>query len=617
MKNFQITLRIKKSKFYSERVVELTEKSLKYFKKENPSEIRFQANLNDIIYYEKYKNDKAKYKLVISSKSNSFPMIKFKSLSKEDVNPLLVFKTQLENFINFEKIGRNKKQSIIMRVAQQENVGINNSEEQNLQKNTINDTLVNSLTGHRLSSGSLVNKNFRHSSYSISSVTNKFTNNKTSDNKISINTQEENFKMNFMKSLENFDKEFQIFNKDDPKFQNIFNEIEGGKKTLQKYDFKNGVEIFTSDKRKLDEIYYSNKIQECNNFILQENFSMQFNTHKWLNYFILVLLFLVIIYSLYIKNFIQIVFSLFIYFYLKFEFLKTSKNNSFENKNFDFQSLFEGKTCSLNRQMEGDKMMIKSQAILNFNLFTVCDLLINEKSYKGYNYTETSHNLENKNYQEEYFYNLSNKSLVIAEFQNNDLINLYQLESNEHMSKTRVIFFNLVNNKIKLDETYIQMIRSRIERLENFINLINHKLRNEKFFDGQISKEVDHLILSKFLSDSQKLKIEKSNENKNLDDKIIEEKLLTNLNESEIKTFEKLPENQITNTPNFKNIDSKISPIQNKLLHPYTNFIKISDQALLKEKLNSILKPENLNLGLNDEYIISTLKKTSKKKIKN
>lgn len=474
-----------------------------------------------------------------------------------------------------------------MRVSKEENVGINiNVQDQQIQSQDIttkNDAmnLVNSSNGHRLSASSLVNKNFRNSSYSISSNTNKNSTTKIPENK----RNEENFRMKFMKNLEILEKDFQIFNKDDPKFQNIFKEIDVGEKEnkqkfiLSKYDIQNGVEIFTSDKEKLNEILFANENFDQYTEILQKDKDTQLNTHKFLNYIILALISIVFAYSIYIKNYVPISFSFFIYVFLKFEFLNQKNEKTQKNE----------------KNSEIPKFLIKSQILINVNLFKLCQelILINDNIDEGKTLSDSEN--KNSNSKREYFYNINSKCLIVAEYQNEELVNLYQLESNEHMSRTKVTFFNLINKSILVEASNRQIIKTRIgiTKLQFFNYFINHKLKNEKFFDDQASKEVDQVILSSLFSENPG---EKTQNVQNV-------QILQGVQSEETNSHD-LNENKI---------EPQISLCQNKILEPFTNMIKINDQELLKEKLFSILNSESINLGENEEYLISTLKNISKK----
>jgi hypothetical protein len=151
--NLKFELKVKKERIYSERIVELSKTTLFYFEKEKPKEIRFQANLVDIVYFEKYKNEKSKYKVSLTSKTNSFPQINLRSA---DVNALQNFKMQLEKYINDAKLKKNKKE-VIMRFTREEKGGVSHFEDQYNSSNINQNKIIN----HHSSSNQLMNKNFQ------------------------------------------------------------------------------------------------------------------------------------------------------------------------------------------------------------------------------------------------------------------------------------------------------------------------------------------------------------------------------------------------------------------------------------------------------------------------
>lgn len=539
--SYRIILKARKNLTYADRVVIIEDGMLKYFKEDNLNEPRFKADLLDIIFYEKNKQDKKKYYIVLVSKTNSFREVRFKHA---DSIVLYQFKIQLEKFVNEEKLNRTNKEEIRVIINKEEKVVIKNSEE----------TLI--IPGSGFPSEDA--KSYRPSA------------------KLSLT---QNFKKN--NSLEKFkntiadveDLSHRQF--DNTKYEYIFN-----------YDYKhfiviNNINISSTNNKKLSQIYFKIESQDFhfNKFYnqVESDFACNRSLNSYFYNLFLALCFILGVLNLYSHNLLQLVIVFLVYFYYKFTW---RTNNKIQTNNFlkiltNFNS---------NGKSTDELIFLRSETLIKLNVLTVRDYLLDLKNYKKWNdnISEVIKNEDNISFKYvdgfeksdiEFMYDhndIKNK-IMIAEISKNDLKNLYVLESNDSLNKVKLTFYSVCN---ELSEIYIN---SCVEKLHNFVKFINYDIQNNLFFSSYTYLGINDL--QKYLTlDQNTFRAEGSSENEKIFDgvSLMSKATVTRKNNS---------------FTNFLRVEPKF--IENLI----TQFEKEWSMST-KEKLNLIVKSDNYILNL-------------------
>jgi len=444
MNTVQFHLRLKKERIYSERIVELGEGVLKYFKKENPTEIRFSASLLDIIVTEKYKNVKSKYKLIIYSKTNSFPPVKFKSISSNDVNPLIIFKNSLENHINYENT-KNKSEGIVMRIANEETILIKREDD---------DVSPNCTIKRSTLKGKLDSKKPR---------------------------LKENFETLCFKNIENFkdyERDTEIFEKLLRLEFNFFKVKNNILFETTNHEILSKTFLKLNDDKESFFVGFSNMIQ---NKVFTEKKLINF-----LNIIVIILVFILICYNCYTKNYLSILFVAFTFVYLRYSIKNILKNK--DKKSNTPETIQTRKSIS---ELNLGKYFIKSKTIMNQNIFVILKYLLDKYQFKKLKNEDTNSELVYKNYCK-----ISENIIILTESITEDLMNLYHLKSNSSFTKTKITFLSA----IKYDDPKLK-VRDSMYSLKNFINFCSYDITNKIHFENNefedISKYQDYLKLLK------------------------------------------------------------------------------------------------------------------------
>jgi hypothetical protein len=466
MKSQQFVLKLKKERIYSERIVELCQAELKYFKKEKPNETRFSAKLSDIIFFEKNRNNLPKYKICISSKTESFPMIKFKSLSNTDINPLLLFKNALENHINSDKTKKKKKEEIVMRINK-EITNVINTEEENIKNPRLSQKL-SLMQSQKLRQTQLKSNSFILDG-NIKQGIEKF-----------LPEKLEKFEIDIKKYDQVFKYDYKVFKKDDD------------------------ILITTTD---LHLIYHnfhnkSNHSLSLNslNFDLikkkfESFFSFSFTSNSFVNVLFSFLFAILLFVKIYYGVYFPILFCLTIYSLLKFEF----------NEGFNFDSIQSNINDILfKNDFKGRSFCIRSETVLSINMFNLFAFLDNKNYFAKWNQgleLNNENNLDLKlddfrieNIIAKYYYNSLENKLIVAQSVNNELLNLYILETNQSLTKTKITFLAVM--KEEYPEIYCRLV---LNKLNNFVDCVRYEILNKIYFKTKETSSTVDLYLKEYL----------------------------------------------------------------------------------------------------------------------
>jgi hypothetical protein len=585
MKSQQFVLKLKKERIYSERIVELCEGELKYFKKEKPNETRFSAKLSDIIFFEKNRNNLPKYKICISSKTESFPMIKFKSLSNTDINPLLLFKNALENHINSDKTKKKKKEEILMRINK-EITNVTNTEEETIKNPRLSQKL-SFMQSQKLRQTQIKSNSFILDG-NIKQGIEKF-----------LPEKLEKFEIDIKKHDQVFKYDYKVFKKDDD------------------------ILITTTD---LHLIYHNfhNKSNHSislnsSNFDLikkkfESFFYFSFTSISFLNilfsFLFAILLFMKIYYGVYLP----ILFCLTIYSLLKFEF----------NEGFNLDSLQSNiNNILFKNDFKGRSFCIRSETVLSINMFNLFAFLDNKNYFAKWNQgleLNKENNLDLKlddfmieNILTKYYYNSLENKLIVAQSVKDELLNLYILETNQSLTKTKITFLAVM--KEEYPEIYCRLV---LNKLNNFVDCVRYEILNKIYFRTKQTPSTLDFDLKEYLDyenlEEKKIDIEQPNINQ-LDFEITKENKnneVTMNNEvfedasNEVRKHNEIINHETKEDKKYNEQSNKIVDIIDIPLSSSMNFLKIDENFSnscnsLKEELKIKKKEE---LIIHDKYII-------------